>query len=378
MIFNQTMKTDDCYEGAMIRQIEPLIEQQDADAVYKYLNTGGWVTEFAVTRAFEEELAKFFGVKHALVCTSGTAALFIAVSSLDIKFSYVAVPNLTMIAAPNVVRLAQCNPQLVDICSNNLCMDISKINKPVSFSRRSDNIKAMIYTPLNGRSGNMADVVSFCRDNNIFLIEDACQAFGSKQAGKYLGTFGDIGVFSLTPHKLITTGQGGVLVTDDDVLYNRMVKIKDFGRVSAGVDVHDTMGYNFKFTDLQATLGLSQLKTIAQRIEKKKQILAWYTHYLEYGSVLPFGKQNVPWFIDIIVPTKEDRCALMDYLRNENIGSRVFYPPISSQAVYEGYHGGGVSQDISYRGLWLPSSLSLTEDQVAHICACINAFGSTK
>jgi perosamine synthetase len=185
------------------------------------------------------------------------------------------------------------------------------------------------------------------------LIEDACQALGAEANGIKLGAFGDVGVFSLSPHKIITTGQGGVIVTSNKEIYERIKKLKDFGRLIPGTEHYPEIGYNFKFTDLQAVFGLAQLKTIDERMEKKKQIYEWYFgHRPDY----------LPWFMP---GWAKNRTRTLDRLKKAGIGARPFYPPLHSTYKTKGDFPN--TNLVSAHGYWLPSSLSLTKSDVDYV-----------
>ncbi len=348
----------------MIPQIEPLIAERDADAVYKYMRSGGWLTEYKQTERFEGMLSEYLGVKHVICVTSGTVALYLALKVIRAN-EFVAVPDFTMIATYNTATWSETwnwtDSWLVDVEPDTFCMDLGMVPRGRG---------ALIYVPINGRCGDMHQVQEFCAENRLTLIEDACQAFGSDWNGKKLGTFGDVGVFSFSPHKIITTGQGGAVVTDNDDIAARVRKLKDFARVAPGVDEFDGIGYNFKFTDLQATVGIEQLKTIDWRIKRKKEIFAGYVERLG-AERLPATdlSQTVPWFVDILV---DERDRFIEHMQDHGIGTRPFYP-----AVHDVFKTGGdfpVASDISRRGVWLPSSLKLTDSDLDKTCDAINSF----
>jgi len=355
-----------------IHQMEPFITENEIKAITEYLNSGGWLTEYQKTEEFEQKIADFLGVKYAVVLTSGTVALYLSLLALGIgPGDSVIVPDYTMIATPNSVRWTGAEVILGDVERDTLSIDLNKI-------KLKKNAKALIHVSINGRSGDMDEVVYFCKRNNLYLIEDACQAFGSKRNNRFLGTFGDIGVFSYTPHKIITTGQGGAVVTDNEEIYNKVKKLKDFCRVKPGVDIHTDLGFNFKFTDLQAVIGLEQLKIIDYRIKKKKEIYQAYIDRLlgvEFIEFLPINlDQTLPWFVDIILKkTRRDDFIL--YLKKNGIGSREFYPPIHSQKPYSKAEGDfDVVSGIAPRGVWLPSSIKLSLDEVDYITEIIKKF----
>lgn len=355
-----------------IHQIEPLITENEVKAMTEYLQGDGWLTEFKKTEEFEQMIADFLGVKYAVVVTSGTAALYLSLLALGIgPGDSVMVPDYTMIATPNAVKWTGADVILCDVDKNNLCLDLRKIKSVAK-------VKAMIYVPINGRSGNMNGVIDFCNTNHLCLIEDACQAFGSKWNDKFLGTFGCVGVFSFTPHKIITTGQGGAIVTNSEKIYTRIKKLKDFCRTKPGVDVHTGVGFNFKFTDLQAVIGIEQMRKIDYRINRKGEIYGMYLaglHGVEFIEMLPIdGDQTVPWFVDVILKEgyRED---FISYLEQNGIGSRQFYPLIHYQEPYSNY---GIIFDakkcFSFRGVYLPSSINLSMEDIKYICDVIKKF----
>ena len=174
---------------------------------------------------------------------------------------------------------------------------------------------------------------------------------------------------------MITTGQGGALVTDDDAIMARVLKVKDFGRVKSGVDEHDALGYNFKFTDLQAVIGLAQMTKLDWRVQRKKEIFALYRAELADVREVTFVETNLdetsPWFIDVLVP---DPGALRQGLHERGIGSRPFYPPVHTQAPYRQPGSFPETERASRHGLWLPSSSFLEDGTVKRICGEIRAF----
>jgi perosamine synthetase len=358
-----------------IHQVQPYITEKEKNAVVDYLNSGGWITEFRETQKFEEMIANFVGMKYAIVVSSGTAALYLSLLAAGIgPGDKVLVPNYTMIATPNVVVWTGAEVVLVDVEEDTLCMDIEKASVDAS-------TKAVMYVSINGRSGDMKKVVDFCSRNKLCLIEDACQALGSFHDKKPLGTFGDLGIFSFTPHKIITTGQGGAIVTNEEKLYRSIKKLKDFHREKPATDLHDGIGFNFKFTDLQAALGLEQMKTIDFRISRKREIFRLYDSNLLEIKEIEFPLTNLqyttPWFIDSLLPSMKVRDRLREYLKGKGIDSRPYYPPISHQKMYSSKYANrdlSVSEDMAVRGLWLPSSIGLSKEKINYICEIVRVF----
>ena len=357
-----------------INLVEPLIGKEEKKAMAEYLDSGGWLTEFEKTKEFERRIAEYVGSKYAAVVTNGTVSLAIATMALDIKGEdEVIVPDYTMIASANAVVLAGVKPVFADIDPKNLCLDFEKMKSAVT-----PRTKAVMLVTINGRYPEIEKFTRFCAENNLYLIEDAAQSFGSKYKGKYLGTFGTIGSFSFSPHKIITTGQGGCLVTNDEKLYQKILKIKDFGRTKSGVDYHETMGFNFKFTDLQSVIGIEQIKKIEWRVKRKKEIYSKYRELLNDIKDIKFVKTNLedtaPWFIDILV-AEDIRDKLAEFLKNKGIGTRPFYPAIHTHPPYSWVRGDFKnSEDVSKKGLWLPSSLGLKDEEIKYVCQSIKEF----
>jgi perosamine synthetase len=354
-----------------IFQMQPWIGEEERAAVNEYMTTGGWLTEFKKTEEFARMVADYVGSKHAFILSNGTVTLYTALSALGIgPGDEVIVPDFTMIATANVVVLAGATPIFVDIDPTNLCLDLDLTEAAITKRTR-----AIMLASMNGRALDMHRARQIADKYNLALIEDAAQSLGSRWQGQHLGTFGDIGSFSFSAPKIITTGQGGALVTDNDELAEKIRLIRNFGRKQSGVDFHECIGYNFKFTDLQAVIGIEQMKKLDWRVRRKKEMFALYSELLkdvEQVTFLPTNLEEVPpWFIDVLIP---DPIGLQEYLNQHVIGSRPFYPSIHSQPAYglEGEYP--QSSYASKHGLWLPSSSFLSDGIVTQICNVIREF----
>ena len=359
-----------------INQMEPWIGEEEKRALIEYLDSGGWLTEFKKTREFERMIADYVGSKYASVVNNGTVSLAIALMALGIgKGDEVIVPDYTMIASANAVILAGAKPVLVDIDRINLCLDLNTVEEAIT-----SKIKAIILVTINGRYPEMEKYVDFADDHGLHLVEDAAQSLGSRYKGKHLGTFGDVGSFSFSAPKVITTGQGSALVMDSEEFYQKILKIKDFGRAQSGVDYHENMGYNFKFTDIQAVIGIEQMKKLDWRVKRKKEMYKLYKDLLEDIEGIEFIDTNLvdtsPWFIDILVREgKEEREKLTSFLDKKGIGTRPFYPAIHTQPPYSWVKGDFKNSEyVSTRGLWLPSSSFLSNGDIVHICQKVREF----
>lgn len=356
-----------------INQMEPSFDMNEAEAVYEYMKSGGWCTEFKKTRIFEEMICDYTGAKHCWITSNGTVSLSIALMAVGVGVGdEVICPDYTMVATPNSAELIGAKAVFVDIEKQNLCMDLTKMKAAIT-----DKTKAVILVSINGRyPENMQEFVDVCKSKNIHLIEDAAQSLGSFCHGIHLGRYGEIGSFSFSAPKIITTGQGGALITDDDELADRIKKIRDFGRDAGGSDHYLMKGWNFKFSDLQAVVGIEQMKKLSYRVERKKEMGKLYEellHNIQGIELIPTNYEDTaPWFFDILC---EDRENLIDFLKENGIGTRVFYPPLHSEPAY-GYNNltFPVAEEVSRRGLWLPSSIFLSDEQIIYICEMIKRF----
>lgn len=361
-----------------IPQYEPLITDKDRQSVIDYIKKDIWLTEFVETRKLEKSIANFLGVKYCSIVNNGTISLSLALLAGGIKAGdKVIIPNLTMIATATAVSLIGAIPILVDVNISDLTLDYNSV---IDVLEKEKNIKALIYVTLNGRGQYIYDFKELCKANNIFYISDDAQSLGSLTNKKEkIGNVADISSFSFSMPKIITTGQGGCLVTNDDYYYKKIIELRDFGRDKAGVDNHPYYGINSKFTDLQAVIGNSQMDDIYIRIEQKKNIYYQYQYLLGNIPEVEFLPTSLtyttPWFVDIYIDNKE---KLIEFLKKEGIGTRPIYPPIHTQGIYKNdwevrklYP---ISEQYSKKGLWLPSSLTLTKDKINFICDKIQQF----
>jgi perosamine synthetase len=261
----------------------------------------------------------------------------------------------------------------VDVEPATLCLDFSLVRKAIT-----PRTKAVMLVSANGR-GPAAGVDAFrslTGELGLALIEDAAQSLGSRYPdGLHIGRVGKVGSVSFSAPKIISTGQGGALITDDDEIASRLRRLKDFGRSGGGNDIHDSIGYNFKFTDLQACVGIEQMKKLPARVARKKRIWESYRDLLAgVPEIRLFDhdlRHTTPWFIDCLAERRE---ALMKFLEERRIGSRVMYPPINRQKAYGLPGSYPVSEGVGRDGLWLPSSNQLSDEEIRRACRAIREF----
>jgi perosamine synthetase len=354
----------------LINQMEPWYDEKEINAVTEYLKTGSWVTENKKTKELEQAICDYTGSKFCSILPNGTLTLWAALVVLGIgKGDKVIIPDYTMVATANAVRFAGAEPVFVDINRKNLCLDFKKTKKAIS-----PKVKAIMLVSIGGRCPEIKDFVKLTKNKNIFLIEDAAQSFGSKINGKHLGTFGTFGSFSFSTPKIITMGQGGALVTDNEKLYKKLLAFKNFGREKSGMDEYKSLGCNLKVTDMQSVFGLEQLKKIDYRVNRKKEIFSLYKKLLKDVKEIEFietSEETPPWFIDVLVSSPE---KLAEYLKNNNIDARKFYPTLHNLPFYKKTGDFPVSKYVSKHGLWLPSSSQLSNEEISYICNKIKKY----
>ena len=341
----------------------------------------GWFTEASKTRQFEKMFADFVGVKYACAVTSGTTALYVGLKALGITVGdEVIVPDLTFVASPNSIEAVGAKPVLIDIERNSLNLDLKKIKKVIT-----KRTKAIMPVDFNGRGVDIKNISELANQHNLSLIEDAAHGLGCFYNKKHVGTMSDIGIFSFSTPKIITTGQGGMIVTNNKKLYEKCKAVKDFGRkpnTKRNMRLafeHPTIGYNFKFTEFQSAIGIAQMKKLRKRMVMKKKMFRLYEELLSKISSVNFIKTDLdkttPWMVDILVDSKKIRDSMIKYLEKNYIETRIFYPPIHRLSPYKCQDiKFKITSEISDRGIWLPSSVTLNEKNIEYVCKKIVSF----
>jgi perosamine synthetase len=357
----------------LILQSRPNFDIKEADAVYEYMKGDNFYTEFKYTTQLENIIANYIGSKYCIMVNNGTVSLVLALLALDIgKDDEVIVPNYTMIASINAIKILGAIPIIVDVDSETFTINLEDIKKNIT-----NKTKGIMHVTLNNRTKDLDKIANFCNDNNIYLIEDAAQSLGCFLNKKHIGTFGKIGSFSLSTPKIISTGQGGFLVTDDYNLFKKMSMIKNFGRKEGGIDDFETFGLNFKFTDIQAIIGIEQMKKLDWRVKRMREMFDLYYNELKnVVQILPAQNDEwIPWFIEIIINNRDE---LINFLKHHNIQSRKTYPQINETIMYKNDNTYLNSQYISNNGLFLPSHTLLKNEDIIYICDIIKLFFNNK
>lgn len=354
---------------------QPEIGDHELGLVAEVLKSN-YVNEGDVTERLEKALAARLGVRHAIATTSGTAAIFLGLRGLGIgPGDEVIVPDLTFIATANAVHLTGATPVLVDIDAKTLNIAVDATERAIG-----PRTKAIVPVHVSGRGADMQALVELARARKLVIVEDAAEALLSKHCGKYLGTWGQAGCFSFSPNKTMTTGQGGLVVTDDDALAVKLRQLKDQGRPvrgTGGDDEHPALGYNFKLTNLQAAVGLAQLGYLDARMQRMKDL------YLAYRAGLADVRElslpgfdieggEAPQWTDAIC---ERRDELDRFLTEHGAGCRRFWHPLHTHAPYRRDDGPFPNSTAQCKkALWLPSAFQLTIEDIDHVCKLVRDF----
>jgi perosamine synthetase len=355
----------------MIPQFEPWLGEEELLQVTETIKAN-WITGGAKVKQFEKQIADLCGVKHAIAICNGTLALYVGLKALGIgDGDEVIVPDFTFIASANSVVMAGARPVLVDIDPKTFNIDPESIEQAITRKTR-----AIMPVHIYGQAADMDKICAIAKKHRLLIIEDAAQGIGVKFNGKPVGGFGEVGCLSFYADKTMTTGEGGMVLTSDDKLAEQCLIMKHQGRTGRGMYFHEHIGYNFRLTDLQAAVGLGQLSKLPTIIERKKRNEKLYRDLLtdvdgvEFPYVDPRGF-NVPFRINILVDDPE---SLSNFLNENDIGSRRFFFPLHQQPCYKVRGKFPNSVNAYRRGLSLPSSVKLTEDEIKYIADRIRKF----
>ena len=351
-----------------INQMEPGFDEDDVQAVADCVRST-WLLEGPRTAAFEQALAKYIGVRYATTVPSCTTALAVSLMGLGIgQGDEVIVPDLTFAGTANAVNLAGATPVFTDIQPETLGLDPHALERAIT-----GRTKAIMPVWFNGRNPAIETILSVAQAHGLAVVEDAACALGSRANGKHAGTFGNLGCFSFNTTKIITTGTGGLIVTNDPEMHERIRRLKNHGRLDRR-DCHPIIGFNFGFSDLLAALGLAQMNKLEARVAWKQRICGLY-HSLLAGVPgiiqLPPVTETTLWYPDIFL---DNPVGLKAFLEARGIQTRLYFPPVHSQPCYQTTGDFSHTEAISARGIWLPIPFSLTDSDVEKVCQGIRAY----
>ena len=315
---------------------------------------------------FEEEFAKYTGTKYAVSVNSGNSALQISLMALGIgNKSKVITPTNSFIASANCIRMTNAEPILTDI-------DIK--DGGIDLSNNKDSVNAIIPVHIYGNPCNFDSVKLFSEEQNIPIVEDACQAHGAEYKGKKVGSLGDVGCFSFYPTKNMTVGgDGGMTTTDNEEIALKIKSIRDNGRKTK--NEFDKLGFTMRLNTVNASIGRVQLRHLDEKTKRRREIATIYRKNLAHDCILPENKDGKSVYHQIVIK-HEKRDDIRKELTDNEIGSAIYYEtPIHKQPIYEefGYKLPN-SERFSKEIMSLPSYPQLTDEQVLEICDCVNTI----
>ena len=354
----------------MIPVYMPLIEKEEIEAVTNAVKSGWVSSKGEELRKFEDTFSNYVGRKHGIATSNGTVALHLALQALGIdKVDEVIVPDFTFVSPVNAVIYQRATPVLVDAENETWGIDPEKIRKAIS-----KRTKAVIVAHIYGNSAKIDEIKEITEDKGIFLIEDCAESIGAKYRGKMVGSRGVISCFSFYGNKVITTGEGGMCLVDDHNIRDRLAVLRDHGMSPQKRYWHNLVGFNYRMTNLQAALGLAQLKKIERIIKIKRRIAKMYLENLPDCLELqmdPPNQKSVFWLYSILAKNRKIRDIISNELEKREIESRNFFYPVHIMPPYRDFafifDKKKVSINISHRGLNLPSYPQISDENIIAI-----------
>ncbi len=358
-----------------IRVCEPDITEKEIEYVTQAIKNNEVSSIAPPVKKLEDAFAKKFGMKHAIAVNSGGSALFLTLKALDIKPGHeVIVPDFTMIATAAAVSHCGATPVFVDASEESFNMDQKKIEAAIT-----PRTRMIMPVHIYGEPSNMDIIMDIAPRHNLLVVEDAAESHGAKWKGRLTGTFGIASCFSFYANKIMTTGEGGMILTNDDDLAYELRHIRGYNFDDEKHFWHKTIAWNFRMSALGAALGLAQLERLDELIEKRRKNAAYYTERLKDIPVLRFFPEppdtfSVFWMYGMLAPRRDE---LMTFLFENGVETRTFFIPMHAQPVYEQLWQ---ASDFTYSdrygrdGLYLPSSSHLPDEQKDFVIAKIKEF----
>jgi len=365
-----------------IHVAEPEIGESELKKVTEAIKSGWVSSKGPFIEEFEEKFSKYIGLKHGIATSNGTTALHLALAALEIKHGdEVLVPTLTFASAANVVIYMRAKPVFIDSHPDYWCINPNKLEEKIT-----KKTKAIMPVHLYGHPCDMDPIMKIAKTHNLYVIEDCAEAHGAKYKGKKVGTYGDIACFSFYGNKIITTGEGGICLTNNEDLAQKIRMFRDHGMDTQKKYWHLVVGFNYRMTNLQAAIGVAQLEKIDAFIERKRKIAKAYNYSLKntQGIILPPEMpwaKNVYWLYSILIDAKKygiGRDRLIEKMTKKDIETRQFFYPMHIMPPYKKYavkcHF-PIAEKLSSNGINLPSSVKLNEEEIHKIAQLINEFG---
>jgi perosamine synthetase len=356
---------------------KPLLQGKERQYVLDCLNSTWISSKGKYISLFEEKFANYLGVKYAASVSNGTVALHLALLALGIgEGDEVIVPTLTYISCANSIAYSNAKPVFVDSLAKTWQISPEDVEKKIT-----KRTKAIMAVHLYGHPCDIDSLKRICKNHNLFLIEDCAEAIGSKYRNKSVGTFGDVATFSFYGNKTITTGEGGMVVTNNKSTDERLRHLKGQGLAKNREYWHDVVGYNYRMTNICAAIGLAQLENIQKITTKKREIAQWYSEEFKDSDIVFHDEASEVlhsyWMVSILIKRHRQRDALRKYLMNFGIETRPVFYPIHKMPMYLKKDAKfSIAEDIGGRGINLPSYPELTRKDVKFISKKIKNFFS--
>lgn len=359
--------------GEFIPVNVPLLIGNEKKYLLECIETGWISSEGPFVERFEKEMALKVSRNHGISVANGTAALEIAVQALEIgQDDEVILPTFTIISCASAIVKAGARPVFVDSEPDTWNMDVKQIEEKIT-----KKTKAIMVVHIYGLPVDMDPVFELAKKYNLYVIEDAAEMHGQMYKNKPCGSFGDISVFSFYPNKHVTTGEGGMVLTNDDVLAERCRSLRNLCFNSKRRFVHEELGFNYRMTNIQAALGVAQLENLETFVVKKRENGRKYTKLLKDVPCLQlpliettFAK-NIYWVFGVVLENSvvDEADMIMGKLAEKNIGTRPFFWPMHEQPVFQKMNivkneQYPVAENLARRGFYIPSGLALTEEQI--------------
>lgn len=373
-----TMRRIPVTEGSsrIIPVCEPRLDGKELEYITRCVESG-WISSAGkYIEEFEEAFSSYCGTKYGIACTSGTTALHLAMVTLGIgPGDEVIIPTFTMIATANAARYAGGTPVFVDSEPVTYNIDPDRIEEKIT-----ERTKAIVPIHTYGHPADMDKLMKIAKKYNIYIIEDAAEAHGAEFKGKKAGSIGDVGCFSFYANKIITTGEGGMIVTDNEAIAKIAKNLRDHAFSKERHFWHKYLGFNYRMTNLQAAIGLAQTERIEEFVKARRKNASLYTSLLKRikGIRTPVelkGYKSVFWMYGIVVEEKFGltRDELRKALAERGVETRTFFIPIHLQPIY--YREDGecfpVAEELCRKGMYLPSASTLTEREIEYIVSAI-------
>jgi perosamine synthetase len=353
---------------------EPLLDGHELQYVSDCV-TSGWISSAGkYISDFENKWAGYCGMNHGISVCNGTVALELAVEIFDFPVgSEIILPSFTIISCAQAITKAGCAPVVVDCDSDTWCMDVNQIESVIT-----PKTKAIMPVHIYGHAVDMDPLMDLAKKHNLTVIEDAAEVHGAEYKGKKCGGFGDVSCFSFFANKIITTGEGGMILTNNDVIAERLRSYRNLCFQGKQRFLHEEIGHNFRFTNMQAALGLAQLERIEKFVERKREMARRYNEGVASLPIqLPVEKpwaKNVYWMYGIVIDEKTgiDAKDLAARLYDKGVETRPFFLGMHEQPVFKKmclYTNLSlpVTERIARQGLYLPSGQAITDDQIDRV-----------